>query len=319
MPDTATEAQPTTAAPVATPVTPPKEDAPGTAKKEAPGTAATPAEGKSASIPPEGGALEKTAPEAATPPEEESEEDDGISLEVVIDGEKRLLSGSGAIDYMNETIEKAIRIVEHTKRANAARLEKPMHALIDELAAGKHGGNREAAYAEILQEAEKMLLEHLEEQDKPEAERRARQLEAELKAARDEIARQKKADEEEEWREQVAEAGEQIAKDFHETFKALELPDDDDLKGVILERMLSQRRRGLNPTVRAVAEKVKTEMDARVEAAIGRRREQEKKDELDSVRKSREEGESAAPEQKARGSKDGPAERRLLRSRDFFK
>ena len=305
-------------APVAPPAEPKTTPAPEPKEVPAPGKPAQPPPDDDTKVAPVDLTKEETAPETAeaATPEEDGEEEE-ISIEAVIDGEKRTLSGAEAVDYMNQTIEKAVNIFEATRKANLRRLENPLHAMIDELAAGKFKGNRQEAHAHLLQLMEKALLEHLEEQDKPEAERRARDLEAELAAARAELDRQKKEAEEEEWREQVADAGEKIAAEFHTAFKELELPDDDDLKGVIIERMLVQRRRGLSPTVRAVAEKVKNELYATAEKVGGRKPVNDKNANIEAVRKSREE-EGAATSQKT-PPKDGPAERKFLRSRDFLK
>lgn len=258
---------------------------------------------------------EKKAPAAAEAPQEEGEEEE-VSIEAVIDGEKRTLSGAEAVEYMNSVIERAVEIHEATRRANIARLEHPLASMVDELAAGKFEGDRVKAGQHLLGLMEQALLEHLEDQDRPEAERKARDLQAELEAAKAKLAQAQKAQEEEEWRDRVADAAEQIATDFRESFKALELEPDDDLKGIVVERMLAQRRRGLNPTVRGVMEKVKNELDARAEAVIGRRKKADEKSAIEAVRKSREE-ESAAP-QKA-PPKDGPERGYVLRDRDFLK
>ena len=89
----------------------------------------------------------------------------------------------------------------------------------------------------------------------------------------------------------------------------------------VAERMLAQRRAGLNPDVRQVAAKVKKEMDAFFEKAgqkhIAAKVAGETQSDIESVRKSRAE-ESAADAQKA-PPKDGPTTRRFLRNRDFLK
>ena len=274
-----------------------------------PGAGAEPAEK------PEEKKTEGQAPEPGQEAQEGEEEE--ISIEAEIDGQKRTLTGSEAIEFMNDRIEQAVEIFEATKRANLARLENPLGAMIEELAAGKFSGDRTKAGDHLLQLMETALLRHLEEADMPEDARRARELEARNKALEAKLAAQEKAREDAEWEEQVAETREQIIGEFHEAWKALELPDDDDLRGIVIERMKAQRARGLQPTVFGVAEKMKKEMDARIEAAVGRRRKSDEQSDMEAVRKSREE-ENAASSQRA-PSKDGPERGRVLRDRDFLK
>jgi hypothetical protein len=141
--------------------------------------------------------------------------------------------------------------------------QNPMGALLDVLAARKFGGDRDAAYAEVLRQSGAFLKEWHDLQQLPEGERKIREYEAALKD------RDRKLQELEQERQSAAQAEEefkvaqQIRGEILQAAAAEKLEVNARNLRMVGDVLLKTRQNGFNPSVQQVVRWVKGELAQR--------------------------------------------------------
>lgn len=214
-------------------------------------------------------------------------------FELEIEGEKKSFKANELVDYTQEKIEAALNIHDRYVEGMKAFAENPLQTALDAMAATRFGGDKGAAYQELIKLCDQVLSEEMKYRALPEDKRKALEYEQEAKATRAELKKRDDAERSAREKYETAQRANAILAQMNSAMKEFGLEDSQDVRLQVRDEMVREQRSGLVPDAIRAAKKVKEKLESfdksREEVAL-------KKIDLEFLRKHRPELLKAAQE-----------------------
>lgn len=196
------------------------------------------------------------AGEAATSKDTEKQAA-GPVFEIEIDGEKKSLSGNELVDYTREKIEAALSIHDRYQDQVRSMAENPLHAALDAMTQIRFGGDRRAAYQELVKLMDSALSDELKYRSMPEDKRAAMEAREDAEAARAELNRLRETEEKRAMEETRAQKVSELLRQMSDAAKEAGIEDSREIRERMVNYMREDQAKSLAPDARRAAQRVK--------------------------------------------------------------